>query len=194
MAEKTIMDMFADMGKQFNLPKIDYDALIETHRKNIDAVQKSALAFSQGGGALLARQQEIFTEVMRQSRELIAEFKPTGSPQEMAAKQTELARRAFDAVVKNTRDIAELVQKSSGEAQAIIMNRIRESIAEARAAIENKRPDSSPCSIGAPVRRSSNDRRDGRGGISGRFPCRDVIQECGTWPDRRNGTQGRTSP
>src|ERR1700756_4826046 len=90
MAEKTIMDMFADMGKQFNLPKIDYDALIETHRKNIAAVQKSALAFSQDGRALLARQQEIFPDVMRQSRELIAEFRPGGSPEEMAAKRAEL--------------------------------------------------------------------------------------------------------
>ena len=139
MADKTIMDMFADMGKQFNLPKIDYDALIATHRKNIEAVQKSAQALSQGGGAVLSRQQEIFTEVMRQSRELISEFKPTGSPQEMAAKQAELARRAFDAVAKNTRDVAELMQKSSSEATSIIMNRVRESIAEARAAIETKK-------------------------------------------------------
>jgi phasin family protein len=139
MAEKTIMDMFADMGKQFNLPKIDYDALIETHRKNIEAVQKSTLAFSQDGRALLARQQEIFSEVVRQSRDLVAEFKPGGSPQEIAAKQAELARRTFDAVVKNTRDIAELVQKSSAEATTIIMKRIRESIAEARAAIETRK-------------------------------------------------------
>ena len=139
MAEKTIMDMFADMGKQFNLPRIDYDTLLETHRQNIDAVQKSALAFSQDGSALLARQQEIFAEVMRQSREMIAEFKPLGSPEEMAAKQAELARRTLDAVVKNTEDIAELVQKPSSEATAIILNRIRESIAETRAAIEGKR-------------------------------------------------------
>ena len=139
MAEKTIMDMFADMGKQFNLPKIDYDALIDTHRKNIEAVQKSTLAFSQDGRALLVRQQEIFSEVMRQSRDLVAEFKPGGSPQEIAAKQAELARRTFDAVVKNTRDIAELMQKSSSEATTIIMNRIRESIAEARAAIDTQK-------------------------------------------------------
>ena len=139
MAEKTFMDMFADMGKQINLPKVDYDALMESHRRNIDAVQKSALAFSQDGRALLARQQEIFTDVMRQSRDLMAEFKPQGSPQEIAAKQAELARRTFDAVVKNTKDIAELVQKSSNEAATIIMNRIRESIAEARVAIETKK-------------------------------------------------------
>jgi phasin family protein len=102
-------------------------------------VQKSVLAFPDDGRALLTRQQEIFADAMHQSRDLIAEFKPGGSPQETAAKQTELARRTFDAVVKNTRDITELVQKSSNDATTIIMNRIRESIAEARAAIETKK-------------------------------------------------------
>jgi phasin family protein len=140
MADKTIMDMFADMGKQFNLPKVDYDALLDIHRKNIEAVQKSATALTQSGQTLLTRQQEILADVMQQSRALIAEFKPTGSPQEIAAKQAEFARRTFDAVVKNTRDIAELVQKSGSEASAIIMGRVRESIAAARAAIENKKP------------------------------------------------------
>ena len=138
MAEKTIMDMFAEIGKRFNLPKIDYDALLETHRKNVEAMRASTLALSQDGRALLALQQDILTDVTRQSRELIAEFKPQGSPQEVAAKQAELARRAFDAVVENTKDIAELVQKSGAGASTIIMNRIRESIAEARAAIDGK--------------------------------------------------------
>jgi phasin family protein len=132
------MDMFAEIGKQFNLPKIDYDALLETHRKNVEAMRASTLALSQDGRALLALQQDILTDVTRQSRELIAEFKPQGSPQEVAAKQAELARRAFDAVVENTKDIAELVQKSGAGASTIIMNRIRESIAEARAAIDGK--------------------------------------------------------
>ena len=78
-------------------------------------MQKSTLAFSQDGRALLARQQEIFSEVVRQSRDLVAEFKPGGSPQEIAAKQAELARRTFDTVVKNTKDIAELVRNMTGK-------------------------------------------------------------------------------
>ena len=39
MADKTVTDMFADMAKQINLPKIDYDAFLEIHRKNIEATQ-----------------------------------------------------------------------------------------------------------------------------------------------------------
>jgi hypothetical protein len=50
-----------------------------------------------------------------------------------------LAKRLFEATVKNTKDIAELVQKSSSEAPKIILDRMRESFAEARAAIESKK-------------------------------------------------------
>jgi hypothetical protein len=45
----------------------------------------------------------------------------------------------FEATVKNTKDVAELVQKSSSEAPKIILDRMRESFAEARAAIEAKK-------------------------------------------------------
>jgi phasin family protein len=139
MADKTVMDMFADMAKQINLPKIDYEAFVDVHRKNIEAMQKSAAVLSEGGRAVLAKQQEILAEVGREARQLIADFKPGGSPQEIAAKQAELAKRVFEATVKNTRDVAELVQKSSSEAPKIILDRMRESFAEARAAIESKK-------------------------------------------------------
>jgi signal recognition particle receptor subunit beta len=39
MADKTVMDMFADMAKQINLPKIDYETFLDIHRKNIEAMQ-----------------------------------------------------------------------------------------------------------------------------------------------------------
>jgi hypothetical protein len=45
----------------------------------------------------------------------------------------------FEATVKNTRDVAELVKKSSSEAPKIILDRMRESFAKARAAIESKK-------------------------------------------------------
>ena len=119
MTDKTMMDMFADMAKQVNLPKIDYEAFLDIHRKNIDAMQKSAAVLAEGGRAVLAKQQEILAEVGREARQLIADFKPGGSPQEVATKQAELAKRVFEATVKNTRDVAELVQKSSSEAPKI---------------------------------------------------------------------------
>src|SRR3982074_3580345 len=135
MAQNTAVDMFADMAKQINLPKVDYQPFLDIHRKNIEAMQKSAATVSEGGRAVFAKQQEILAEVGREARQMIADFKPGGSPQEVAAKQAELARRVFEATVKNTRDVAELVQKSSSEAPKIILDRMRESFAEVGAAI-----------------------------------------------------------
>jgi phasin family protein len=139
MADKTVMDIFADMAKQINLPKIDYEAFVDIHRRNIEAMQKSAAVLSEGGRAGFAKQQEILSEVGREAQQAIADFKPGGSPQEVAAKQAELAKRVFEATVKNTKDIAELVQKSSSEAPKIILDRMRASFAEAQAAIVSKR-------------------------------------------------------
>ncbi len=139
MADKTMMDMFADMAKQIDLPKVDYQPFLDIHRKNIEAMQKSAAALSEGGRAVFAKQQEILAEVGRETRQLIADFKPGGSAQEVAAKQAELAKRMLEATVKNTKDIAELVQKSSSEAPKIILDRMRESFAEARAAVDSRK-------------------------------------------------------
>jgi len=67
MADKTVMDMFADMAKQVNLPKIDYEAFVDIHRKNIEAMQKSAATLSNGRPCGLAKQQEILAEVGREA-------------------------------------------------------------------------------------------------------------------------------
>src|SRR5258708_15597425 len=101
MGDKTVMDMFADMAKQINLPKIDYEAFLDIHRKNIEAMQKSAAALSEGGRAVFAKQQEILAEVVREARQLIADFKPGGAPQEVANQQEGLARRVFEATVEH---------------------------------------------------------------------------------------------
>src|ERR1700748_3191560 len=103
MADKTVLDMFADMARQINLPKIDYEAFVDIHRKNIEAMQKSAAVASEGGRAVFAKQQEILTAVGREAQQLVADFKPGGSAQEIAAKQAELAKRMFEATIKNTR-------------------------------------------------------------------------------------------
>ena len=135
MADKTVMDMFADMAKQIDLPKIDYEAFVDIHRKNIEAMQTSATALSEGGRSVLAKQGEILSEVGREAQRMLADLKPGGSPQD-ATKQ---AKRVLEATVKNTKDVVELVRKFGSEAPKIILDRMRASFAEARAAIESKK-------------------------------------------------------
>jgi len=141
MADKTVMDMFADMAKQINLPKIDYEAFVDIHRKNIEAMQKSAAVVSEGGRAVLAKQQEILAEVGREARQLIADFKPGGSAQEVAAKQAELAKRVFEATVKNTRDVAELSRNRAAKRPRSFLTGCARASPKRRRPSSPRRPD-----------------------------------------------------
>ena len=66
------------------------------------------------------------------------DFKPTGSPQDILTKQTEFAKKAMEAAIANTRDIAELAQKSGSEAITIIQGRMKESYEEIKSTLEKK--------------------------------------------------------
>jgi phasin family protein len=54
------------------------------------------------------------------------------------ARQTEFAKKAMEAAIANTRDIAELVQKSSSDAFKIVQDRMKESYEEIKASVEKK--------------------------------------------------------
>lgn len=117
-------------GSELGLPKVDVDKLIETHRKNLDALDRSAQVTAGGVVSLVDKQREIVESAFREAAELARSFKPTGDPQELLAKHTEFAKKAFDSVLTNTRDVAELATKTTADATAIIRNRLRESLGE----------------------------------------------------------------
>ena len=59
-------------------------------------------------------------KALQQVGEMARNYKPAGSPQEIVAKQAEFAKQSMEAAIANTRDIAELVQKSGADAFKII--------------------------------------------------------------------------
>ena len=132
MATQSFLDMIKEFGTGLGVPKVDVDKLIEMHRKNIDALGQSAKVAGEGAKSLADKQREIIETAFRETSAMVRDFKPMGSPQEMLAKQGEFAKKAFEITVQNTRDIAELATKTSGDAVAIIRDRVRESLSELR--------------------------------------------------------------
>ena len=59
---------------------------------------------------------------------MVKDFRPTGSPQEIVAKQSEYARKAFEVAMQNTRDLAELATKTTAEAAGIVRERIHDNL------------------------------------------------------------------
>ena len=137
-APQNFIDMFKNMGEQLKIPSFDMSKLMEHHQKNLEAMTRSWQAMAGGATEIANKQRAIFEAAIKDVTEMAQQYKPGGSPQEMMAKQTEFAKKAMEAAIANTRDIAELVQKSSGEAFKIVQDRMKESYDEIKATVENK--------------------------------------------------------
>jgi phasin family protein len=135
MTTDSILEQMKAFGARLGLPKVDVDKLVDMNLKNIDALGRSAQAAGDGAKALAEKQREIVETVFRETSAMVRDFKPPGNPQEILAKQSEYARKAFEITMQNTQDIAELTKKTSTDATSILRDRLRDSLAELRDSI-----------------------------------------------------------
>ena len=132
------MDMFKSFGDQLKLPQVDTTKIMEHHQKNLEAMAKSWQAMAAGATEIANKQRAIFEATVADLGEVVKQYKPGGDAQEIIAKQSAFATKALEAAMANTRDIAELVQKSSTEAMKIVQDRMQESYESIRAGLDKK--------------------------------------------------------
>jgi phasin family protein len=137
-AGQNFTDMFKKFGEQLKVPSFDMAKIMEHQQKNLEAMTKSWQVVAGGASEIAQKQRAIFEAAMKDMAEVAQAYKPGGSPQDVMAKQAEFAKKAMEAAIANTRDIAELVQKSSTEAFKIVQDRMKESYEEIRASVEKK--------------------------------------------------------
>jgi phasin family protein len=140
MADATqgFTDMFQKLGEQLKVPSFDMTKIMDHQQKNIDAMSRSWQAMAGGATAVVNKQREIFEAAVKDMTDMATSYRPTGSPQDIFTKQAEFAKKALEASINNTRDIAELVQKSGSDALKIIHERMQESYDEIKAGLEKR--------------------------------------------------------
>ena len=137
-APQNFTDMFKNLGEQLKIAPFDMTKIMEHQQKNLDAMAKSWQAMAGAANEIAQKQRAIFEQAVKDVTAMVQEYKPGGSPQEIMAKQAEFAKKAMEAAIANTRDIAELVQKSSTEAFKIVQDRMKESYEEITSSVEKK--------------------------------------------------------
>jgi phasin family protein len=131
-------DVSKMMG-DLKIPGFDMQAAMESQRKNIEALTAANQAAVQGLQAVAQRQAEILSQAMSEVSAVAQQLASAGSnPQEMTAKQAELARKAFEQALANMRELAEMVSKSNTEAFSIINKRVTESLQELKGLVKPK--------------------------------------------------------
>lgn len=136
---ESFVDMFSNFGRDLKMPNVDVEAILNHHRKNLEALQKSAAASASGAQDLMAKQRQILQDTMSEITDMAQSYRAPGNPQEMMAKQAEFARRSFETAVKNASEAAEIIKKSGTESVEILRERIRETMEEIRQGYEKNR-------------------------------------------------------
>lgn len=120
------------------LPGVDVETIMNTQRKNIEALTNANKLAVEGMQAVAKRQAEMLNESMAAVSAAAQEISSARSPQEFTSKEVELAKEALEKALSNMRELAELVGKSNSEAFEVVNTRFNESLNELTSMIKSK--------------------------------------------------------
>ena len=134
-ATDDLVSMFMNFGKELNLPRPDPEAIVDRHKKNLQALDEAARTAGSGASTIMARQREMVQEALEEISAMAESVRGGGDPKEMLSAQTEFARRSFEMAIRNTSELAGLAQQSSTEAFKVLQKNMQETLEEARDAM-----------------------------------------------------------
>ena len=118
--EAPVLD-FTKLMNQFQLPGVDFTALVDRERKNIEALVKANRIAFEGWQRLVRRQAEMLQETMKK---VVAD----ASQEDAAKKRAYLAKGGFERALANMQELAEMTSQSQKEAFDVVRKRIEENV------------------------------------------------------------------
>jgi hypothetical protein len=119
-----------DMSKMmsaFKMPEVNVEQLMASQQKNMEAFKASSQVMIEGMQALAQRQTEMFQEMM-------ANFMSTAAPTVKTDGMTDRGMDVLRTMIMNGLELQKLAEKSKDAAMMPIFKRLKESLAEQKAA------------------------------------------------------------
>jgi phasin family protein len=124
---------FGDLTKmfeQFKVPGVDMGAIVESRRKDMDALVAANQATLESMQAMAKKQAEILAQAVQGVQDAAKGLANAGAGAPDAAKYAEIARKAYDKAVSDMMELAEMARKAQADAMAGITRRAMESMEE----------------------------------------------------------------
>ena len=119
----------AEMLKNLPIPSVDFESLMATQRRNLDAAIEAYRVATEGLKAVAKRQEEVIKETVAQ---LQGEATKIDAPQKYVELATSMAHKSFEQV----REIAEMATKANKDVLDVVVKRSNDAIAELKAAVK----------------------------------------------------------
>lgn len=128
-----------EMMKGFGQMKMpDMSAFAEAQKRNMEALAQANRVALEGAQAIAKRNMEILQQSVAEMTEAAQRLASAeASPQAKAAQQAEVMKAAYERAVANMKEIADLIQKSNGEAVGVLNKRFAEAMEEVKGLIKS---------------------------------------------------------
>ncbi|MCE7885877.1 MAG: phasin family protein [Alphaproteobacteria bacterium PRO2] len=127
---------FAKLFENYQTSAFDLKALLETQRKNVQAITEANQVSMSNLQTIAQRQTEILSQIVEDNSSLAKELLTEGTPEEKIAKNAKLFKNIYERTVGNMKDLSDMINKSNQEASAIINKRVAATMNEIQSSIE----------------------------------------------------------
>jgi len=134
-------NMFKQMMPQQGMPAtpaFDLKQIMETQRRNMQAMTEIMQLGMQSVQQAAARQAEIMGRMVQDNSGYASSLMTDGTPEQKVQRQADLARKSYEATVAGAREVGDIISKSGEEAAGIISRRVNATLAEFKAAFDPK--------------------------------------------------------
>ena len=135
-APKSFFADYANLIGKFRLPAFDYASVLESRRKDVEALAALNTTALAGMQSLGQKQAEIVQSTMTKWQSLVT--KKDASATEVSAGAGEAVREALVKSVSNVQELAQTVYKAQADSFAVVSRRIAENVEEFKALLQPK--------------------------------------------------------
>jgi phasin family protein len=121
---------FTKYLKDMKVPGLDLDAIVTSQKKNVEALTNANRLAFEGMQAVMQRQAELLRQSVEEYAKTAQSMGDMKDPQEAMARQTDMAKQAFERMISNMREMSELMAKSNNEVFELLNKRFGETLEE----------------------------------------------------------------
>jgi phasin family protein len=133
-------NLFAEYTKmigQFKLPGVDVAAILESRRKDIEALAQANSAAIAGVQSLGQKQAEILRTTMTELQSLVAQLGTQGAVP--GAKAGEVVQQALQKALVDMQELADTAYRAQSDSIAVVTKRVAEHVEELKALLQPKK-------------------------------------------------------
>jgi phasin family protein len=127
-----LMEQLTKTFGEYPLPGINIDTLLQSHRKNVEALGAANKRLLENAETVMNRQGEILRQMLEEGSAALKALSSADNPADLATKQREIFRHIVLHTLENMREVAEMTAQSSREAFEIVNERGRENVEDIR--------------------------------------------------------------